>query len=151
MKKIITAIILCLVSVTTYAAVMCAEDDAIIIPYGANALSTNDDFWPPNRDVSQMTWRVHTKYGNLMGISTCLYSNGGNSSVHLDTTLEAVGGEQAGRFCWCKMLHPAVSYWQYYTSYGNVGECISYCAYLCAWNVKSSWSFRENFVSVIAN
>ena len=157
MKKILSILLMCFVSWSALAVTMCAQDDAIIIP--TNTAANNN--WPTSGN-SGSTWTVTSSFGNMMGISACLNTAGTTQTVN--TSIIANGGEQAGQYCWCKMLHPFVSAWGYsnqsycYTaSYGaiycdgskinNASSCITNCAYYCANNVRYINDFRNALIN----
>ena len=152
MKKILLIIIsMCFVSWAAQSAKMCAESDAVVIPYGTGVeTSSNYAYWPTNYN-SGTTWTVPTYYGMLMGISACLPSSQNTSTDNINTSVSANGGEQAGLYCWCKMLHPVSSYWMYRESMSNMTNCVSGCAQRCGIGVYSSSTARNNMLSAATN
>ena len=151
MKKILIIISMCFVSWAAQSAKMCAESDAIVIPYGTGVgTSSNYTYWPTSSNGGT-TWTVPTYYGMFMGISACLPSSQNTSMYNINTSVSANGGEQAGLYCWCKMLHPVSSYWMYRDSLGNMTTCVSACARMCADGVFSNSTARNNMLSAATN
>lgn len=79
---------------------------------------------------------------NVSGIAVCSSQNGGTigETAHM---LELSGTLNNNKYCWCRVIGPAVSYyWLYNGSYGSASTCSSDCAYDCAYSFASSESFR---------
>ena len=155
MKNILSILLMCFVSMSAYSVTMCAQDDAVIIPTNVAVNS----YWPTGGN-SGSTWTVTSSFGNMMGISACLNTAGTVRTVN--TSIVANGGEQAGQYCWCKMLHPFVSAWGYpeqaywwATSYyntttkniNNASDCVTNCAYDCANNILWLGDFKNALIN----
>ena len=155
MKKILSILLMCFVSMSAYSVTMCAQDDAVIIPTNVEL----QNYWPTSGN-SGSTWTITSSFGNIMGVSACLNVAGTGRAV--DATIVADGGEQAGQYCWCKMLHPFVSYWGYsdqcYWYRANIGNtcsnkinnasnCVANCAYYCANNIVWIGTFKDALIN----
>lgn len=81
---------------------------------------------------------------NIDGISECV-----NSSTTFPQTQRPDLATQ--RYCWCKMIAPAVSNWVYRTSYSTAGDCAYGCAGACqaafGASFSSSSAFRNSIFS----
>lgn len=149
MKKILLILSMCFVSWSAQSAQMCAENDAVIIPYGTG-VGTNYNYWPSVAN-SGTTWTVNSYYGMMTGVTACLSSNESTGTYAMNASVSAKGGEQAGKYCWCKMLHPVSSYWVYFGDVGTMTSCVSACATNCASMVNSNANARSNMLSAATN
>ena len=77
----------------------------------------------------------------IRGISQCS-STSGSSAGQTATSLEVSGGTNA-KYCWCKMISPAVSSWVFANARGTASACASRCAINCADFAASNASFRS--------
>ena len=76
MKKILSILLMCFVSMSAYSVTMCAQDDAVIIPTNVEL----QNYWPTSGN-SGSTWTITSSFGNIMGVSACLNVAGTGRAV----------------------------------------------------------------------
>lgn len=132
-----------LFAIPTYAVDMCASENAIVFVLDPSIGSSSSSY-----DVPTSTWRVRFSYGTITGISACLNYNSSQSDQANNGTV--LGGEQTGYRCWCKMTHPAVSKWVYYTESNNINGCVANCPTWCV-SMIGGESYRKTFFKTITD
>ena len=85
----------------------------------------------------------------ISGISQCS-STSGSSTGQTATSLEISGGTD-DKYCWCKMVSPAVSSWVFYNVYGSASFCARNCANFCASSATNDASFRSALFSNLSD
>ena len=85
----------------------------------------------------------------ISGISQCS-STSGSSTGQTATSLEISGGTD-DKYCWCKMVSPAVSSWVFYNVYGSASFCARNCANFCASSAANDASFRSALFSNLSD
>lgn len=85
----------------------------------------------------------------ISGISQCS-STSGSSTGQKATSLEISGGTD-DKYCWCKMVSPAVSSWVFYYAYGSASFCAYDCAYSCTYNAAGNAAFRSALFSGLSD
>ena len=81
----------------------------------------------------------------ISGISQCSSTSG--SSVGQKATALKISGGTDDKYCWCKMVSPAVSSWVFLAALGSASACAHDCAYACAYSAANSASFRSALFS----
>ena len=86
----------------------------------------------------------------ISGISQCSSTSG--SSVGQKATALKISGGTDDKYCWCKMVSPAVSSWVFFNDYVSASICASACAAYCANSVAAtSASFRSALFSNLSD
>ena len=136
-----------------WATTMCAANDTVAVVLDPSVGMTNY-----NKDVGLGTWWVWGPYGTVHGISACLNvgESMGNTVARLTDTNNGetnlvVGSEKYGRYCWCRMTHPAVSLWTFNYMFSSASVCASRCMDYCGDNVRSNSSLRAGLFGSVAN
>ena len=78
----------------------------------------------------------------ISGIGICSSTRGASqyaTATELDTSLTS----DDNKYCWCRMISPAVSRWGYIGPITSASSCAQYCAYYCAYHVQSYSGFRS--------
>ena len=78
----------------------------------------------------------------ISGIGICSGTQGASqyaTATELDTFLTS----DDNRYCWCRMISPAVSRWVFYGSTASAGVCDRRCAYICANVIHGVEAFRS--------
>ncbi len=78
----------------------------------------------------------------ISGIGICSGTNGASqyaTATELDTFLTS----DDNKYCWCRMISPAVSRWVFYGSSASAGICARRCAYICANVVQGNEAFQS--------
>ena len=78
----------------------------------------------------------------ISGIGICVNTEGG-SIGSISTELVPSSISDNNRYCWCRMISPAVSRWVFYGSTASAGVCDRRCAYICANVVQGVEAFRS--------
>jgi len=72
----------------------------------------------------------------ISGIAVCA-SQGGNQGDKSDSLTTSQTSDN-NKYCWCKLISPAVSPWVLFDSGGSAGTCLYDCAQACAGMLASS-------------
>ena len=81
----------------------------------------------------------------ISGISQCSSTSG--SSVGQKATALKISGGTDDKYCWCKMVSPAVSSWVFARDAGSASDCAYNCAIACARYAAYFASFRSALFS----
>ena len=81
----------------------------------------------------------------ISGISQCSSTSG--SSVGQKATALKISGGTDDKYCWCKMVSPAVSSWVFSYANGSASSCAYSCASDCADLAAANASFRTALFS----
>ena len=81
----------------------------------------------------------------ISGISQCSSTSG--SSVGQKATALKISGGTDDKYCWCKMVSPAVSSWVFRSANASASACANSCAYSCALYAANRASFRSALFS----
>jgi len=137
---------------TVFAIEACLSNDSVAVVLDPSITIPNNNY---TYNYLLASWGVNASYGTFSGTSACLSTNYGlgdlkayteNGGVLVDNGTIVTGGEDHGLYCWCKMLHPAVSLWVFRTKDNqDLSHCLRYCSDYCAHGLQL-W---ENFRSVI--
>ncbi len=150
MKKIMMAGLIAMFCASAGATTMCATDDTLAIVLDPVISGISNTY---NSDLFE--WSATFSYGTVWGIATCVDTSGQmNSSVEelRDSNGEiATGGERTGKYCWCKMTHPAVSRWVFRITAASVAGCGSHCAANCGFLVRAESGFRVGVFGSVGN
>ena len=136
MKRVIYLLIAGLLSLPAVATTMCALEDTTAVILDPSIVGTGRGKYD-----EKFTWSVTFKYGTIYGVAACLSVNGGNQGT-INPDLDAGGSEQEGKYCWCKMTHPASSRWMFGSSY-SASNCMSECIVNCGVLVRDSFAIRS--------
>ena len=85
----------------------------------------------------------------ISGISQCSSTSG--SSVGQKATALKISGGTDDKYCWCKMVSPAVSSWVFRSADGSASLCAYSCAYYCADYAAYIASFRSAMFSNLSD
>ena len=120
---------------------MCIKNDVMMVildpVVNGSSLSSN---------ATGKTWSTSFNYGVISGIGAC-----GGESVStgaVATNQNALSPTSAGKYCFCKMLRPAVSQWVY-SGINGASNCASHCASYCASYVGSTVAVRQGLFSSV--
>ena len=150
MKKIMMAGLIAMFCASAGATTMCATDDtlAIVLDPVISGISNTH-----NSDLFE--WSATFSYGTVWGIATCV-DTGGQVNCPVEELRDsngeiATGGERTGKYCWCKMTHPAVSRWVFRHTFASVGGCEYHCANYCGRDVRDESEFRAGLFGSVGN
>lgn len=86
-----------------------------------------------------------TCYGNsVVGIATCSQDTGTSTgSTAIDSLTYSASGN---KWCWCRMVKPAISKWVFGSEFTDADACNKNCAWLCATSLSNTSSTQyQNF------
>lgn len=86
----------------------------------------------------------------IQGVAFCGSHNGGSTGA-TSTTVTTSSTSDNNKYCWCKMVSPAVSHWVYSISYASTDDCVNDCVASCAFRAKSLMSFRSGLFSNLSD
>ena len=132
MKKIFIVFFI-LICGPVFATSMCVNDDTVVVVLDASINGTGGSHSQTSTGGTG-DWNTIFSYGRVYGVSACVSQNYGSVVDEItDNGAIVTGGESNGGFCYCKMLHPAVSRWVFHYS-GTAANCAANCAYSCEYN-----------------
>ena len=77
----------------------------------------------------------------IIGIGICSSTRG--SDYQTATELDTSETSDDNKYCWCRMISPAVSRWVFHSWHTKAGFCARMCASYCANRVRIIPSFRS--------
>ncbi len=90
---------------------------------------------------NQSNWSSNCGGISIQGVAFC-----GSKSGSIGDKSDAVTASSTSddnKYCWCKMVSPAVSYWVFNNAGPSAGFCANSCAYYCANVPANSSAFRS--------
>ena len=76
----------------------------------------------------QSNWSATCGGVSIQGVAFCGSQDGGSTGA----TTDAVTTSDNNKYCWCKMVSPAVSSWVFYGDRESASNCARLCARICA-------------------
>lgn len=107
-----------------------------------NASTTPSVTTPASYTVN---WTATSDGTAISGISHCSSSTGSISSTASALTISSTIADN--KYCWCRILSPADSWWAYATAYASDTTCYSGCAAACASTFQSNQTFRASLIN----
>ena len=101
---------------------MCATSDTVAVILDPYIFPTS---WTGNSTTKD--WTATFSWGKASGVSACLPNNYGTTSTITINGVVVTGGEYTGRYCHCKMTHPAVSKWVMVKTFSDNSGCFNNC------------------------
>ena len=92
--------------------------------------------------TGESNWSASCNSVPVAGVAFCGSQNGGSFGATTDA-VTASSSSDDNKYCWCKMVSPAVSQWVFCRAYGSAGNCISDCADMCNSYGLYDYSFRS--------
>ena len=94
----------------------------------------------------QSNWSITCGGIEIQGVAFCGSQNGGSigattESVTISSTIDD------NKYCWCKMVSPAVSSWVFNYSDSSAGYCVNGCARNCAHYARYNSDLRSGLFS----
>ena len=86
----------------------------------------------------------------IQGVAFCGSQNGGSIGATTEN-VTASSTSNNNKYCWCKMVSPAVSSWVFYYSRASAGDCAFYCANNCARGAYGISAFRTPLFSGLSD
>ena len=90
----------------------------------------------------------------IQGVAFCGSRKGGSMGATTESVTTSSTSDN-NKYCWCKMVSPAVSSWVFLYSRPSVGSCAYYCANSCAnysaYYAQSGSAFRSALFSGLSD
>ena len=86
----------------------------------------------------------------ISGIGICVNTEGG-SIGSISTELVPSSISDNNRYCWCRMISPAVSPWVFEAPFASAGTCAQRCAYRCADAVQNYAGWRSSLFDSLSD
>ena len=137
MKKILI-IFTFLLTMPVFATSMCVEDDTVAVVLDASTAFTGS-----SNNSSAGSWSATGPYGTIRGVVARVSQNYGETVNEItDNGALITGGENNGRYCYARILHPVVSAWVMANSNSsNISGCLA--SYLTQLKSGTSSTARE--------
>lgn len=100
--------------------------------------------------ASQSNWSATCGGVSIQGVAFCGSQNGGSTGATTGavTTSSTIDNN---KYCWCKMVSPAVSSWVFYGDRESASNCARLCARICASYAAANASFRSALFSNLSD
>ena len=92
--------------------------------------------------TGQSNWSVTCGGVSVQGVAFCGSQSGGSQGA-TSTTVTISSTVDNNKYCWCKMVSPAVSRWVFHGAVTSAGYCANRCAHSCALYAQANASFRS--------
>ena len=86
----------------------------------------------------------------IQGVAFCGSQKGGAMGTKSENVTTSSTSDD-NKYCWCKMVSPAVSSWVFNTTNSSAGSCANYCASHCASNAQYRSDFRSALFSGLSD
>ena len=103
-----------------------------------------------NRSSSGSNWSITCGDIKIQGVAFCGSQDGGSFGTKSETVTTSLTSDD-NKYCWCKMVSPAVSSWVFNTTNSSAGYCANYCASHCASNAQYRSAFRSALFSGLSD
>ena len=95
----------------------------------------------------QSNWSATCGGIAIQGVAFCGSQSGGSDGKTSETVTTSLTSDD-NKYCWCKMVSPAVSSWVFvYIARPSAGNCASRCAAYCAAGVRYNSDFQPGLFS----
>ena len=100
----------------------------------------------------QSNWSATCGGVSVSGVAFCGSQDGGASGTKSETvTTSSASDNNTNKYCWCKMVSPAVSSWVFYGGRMDAGNCARNCAYNCASSARGNSAWRSALFSGLSD
>ena len=100
--------------------------------------------------VGQSNWSMTCGGIEIQGVAFCGSQNGGSIGTKSETVTTSSTSDN-NKYCWCKMVSPAVSSWVFGYSVAAAGFCVYNCASVCAARARNDFDFRSGLFSGLSD
>ena len=100
--------------------------------------------------VGQSNWSMTCGGIEIQGVAFCGSQNGGSIGTKSETVTTSSTSDN-NKYCWCKMVSPAVSSWVFYYSGTSAGNCGRNCAGNCVSAARDFSAFRSALFSGLSD
>lgn len=99
----------------------------------------------------QSNWSATCGGIEIQGVAFCGSQYGDSMDGTKSETVTTSLTSDDNRYCWCKMVSPAVSSWVSYGARMDAGDCADDCAYNCASSVRGNSAWRSALFSGLSD
>ena len=110
------------------------------------ALNSNTTCDTNSTPTGQSNWSISCGDIPIQGVAFCGSQNGGTIGKK-STTVTTSSTSDENKYCWCKMISPAVSSWVFYNNHASTDGCANACARGCGNAAQVYASFRSALFS----
>ncbi|HIS70740.1 MAG TPA: hypothetical protein IAD02_01995 [Candidatus Enterousia intestinigallinarum] len=100
--------------------------------------------------TGQSNWSATCGGIEIQGVAFC-GSQDGYSFGATSETVTTSSTSDDNKYCWCKMVSPAVSRWVFFNARTSAGICLNSCANGCAFIAQVDASFRSVLFSGLSD
>ena len=86
----------------------------------------------------------------IQGVAFCGSQDGGSVGTKSENVTTSSTSDD-NKYCWCKMVSPAVSRWVFFNARTSAGICLNSCANGCAFIAQVDASFRSVLFSGLSD
>lgn len=98
----------------------------------------------------QSNWSATCGGIEIQGVAFCGSQNGGSIGTKSEKVTTSAASDD-NKYCWCKMVSPAVSSWVFNNMSGSALNCRSLCPRDCASNAQMNSAFRSALFSGLSD
>ena len=98
----------------------------------------------------QSNWSATCGGIEIQGVAFCGSQNGGSAGAKSENVTTSLTSDD-NRYCWCKMVSPAVSSWAFVSLSTTAGGCVYDCASICAARARNDSDFRSALFSGLSD
>ena len=99
----------------------------------------------------QSNWSATCGGIAIQGVAFCGSQKGDSIDVTTTDAVTTSTTSDDNRYCWCKMVSPAVSSWVSYGPRMDAGDCADDCAYNCASSARGNSAWRSALFSGLSD
>ena len=99
---------------------------------------------------NQSNWSATCGGIEIQGVALCGSQDGGSVGTKSETVTTGLTSDD-NKYCWCKMVSPAVSSWVFNLSRAFAGDCAYLCAHVCASNALGNSAIRSALFSGLSD
>ncbi len=139
-KHLIIAGIICAASIPpAYAVTKCVK------------LTSSTTCTSHSAGAGQSNWSATCGGIKIQGVAFCGSQKGGSAGATTESVTTSSNPDN-NKYCWCKMVSPAVSSWVFSYSGLSAGSCATTCAYGCALGAgQTNSAFRSALFSGLSD
>ena len=103
-----------------------------------------------NRSSSGSNWSITCGGIAIQGVAFCGSQNGGSFGTKSETVTTSLNSDD-NKYCWCKMVSPAVSSWVFGGTSPSTDSCVGGCASSCGYDAQINSTFRSGLFSGLSD
>ena len=100
--------------------------------------------------VGRSNWSATCGGIEIQGVAFCGSQKGGSYGAKSETVTTSSTSDD-NKYCWCKMVSPAVSSWVFNYTNASAGLCAAYCSGYCATGARNYSALRSALFSGLSD